>query len=123
MKALVVDDSRTARMILKQMLKPMGFEVSEAGDGKEALGVLEKMGRPDLVLVDWDMPVMDGYTFVNTVRSKPEYDPLPLMMITAHTDPESVMQALQAGANEYVMKPFNVDVIREKLELLGIAAG
>jgi two-component system, chemotaxis family, chemotaxis protein CheY len=122
MQALVIDDSRTARMILKQMLRQMGFNVSEAGNGQEALGVLERMGRPDLVLVDWDMPVMDGYAFINAVRSNHEYDSLPLMMITAHTDPDSVMQALQAGANEYVMKPFNQDVIREKLELLGITA-
>lgn len=122
MRVLVIDDSRTTRMILAQMLKPLGFEVCEAGDGKEALGVLERMGHPDLVLVDWDMPVMDGHAFVNAVRSKPEYDALPLMMVTAHAAPESVMQALRAGADEYVIKPFDRDVIREKLELLGIAA-
>ncbi len=122
MRVLVIDDSRTTRMILAQMLKPLGFEVCEAGDGKEALGVLERMGHPDLVLVDWDMPVMDGHAFVNAVRSKPEYDALPLMMVTAHAAPESVMQALRAGADEYVIKPFDQEVIREKLELLGIAA-
>ncbi|MGH9353552.1 MAG: response regulator [Terriglobia bacterium] len=122
MQALVVDDSRTTRMILKQILKPLGFEVREAADGKQALSALNAMGQPDLILVDWDMPVMNGWEFIQAVRSQREYDGLPLMMITAHTDAESVTQALQAGANEFVMKPFNEDVIREKLQLLGITS-
>lgn len=120
MQALVIDDSRTTRLILKQILKQLGFEVSEAGDGKEALDVLARMERADLVLVDWDMPVMNGYEFLNAVRAQREYDRLPLMMITAHTEAECVARALEAGANEYVMKPFTEDVICEKIELLGI---
>lgn len=120
MQALVIDDSRTTRLILKQILRQFGFEVSEAGDGKEALDVLARMERADLVLVDWDMPVMNGYEFLNAVRAQREYDRLPLMMITAHTEAESVARALEAGANEYVMKPFTGDVICEKIELLGI---
>lgn len=120
MQALVIDDSRTTRLILKQILKQFGFEVSEAGDGKEALDVLARMERADLVLVDWDMPVMNGYEFLNAVRAQRVYDRLPLMMVTAHTETECVALALEAGANEYVMKPFTEDVIREKLELLGI---
>ncbi|MGH9398324.1 MAG: response regulator [Terriglobia bacterium] len=122
MQALIVDDSRTTRLILKHILKQIGFEVSEAGDGKEALAALGRMGRPDLILVDWDMPVMDGCEFLQAIRSQHEYDSLPLMMITAHTDMESVARALAAGANEFVMKPFTEEVIREKLELLGIPA-
>lgn len=122
MQALVVDDSRTSRMILKQILKPLGFDVSEASDGKQALGVLSSMDQPDLIMVDWDMPVMNGWEFIQAVRACREYDALPLMMITAHTDAESVAQALQAGANEFVMKPFNEEIIREKLQLLGITA-
>lgn len=122
MQALVIDDSRTTRMILKQILKQFGFDVAEAGDGKQALSVLSEMGQPDLILVDWDMPVMNGWEFIQAVRARHEYDGLPLMMITAHTDAESVAQALEAGANEFVMKPFNEDVIREKLLLLGITS-
>lgn len=122
MQALVIDDSRTTRMILKQLLKQFGFEVSEAADGKQALSVLGTMGHPDLILVDWDMPVMNGWEFIQAVRAQHEYDDLPLMMITAHTDAESVTQALQAGANEFVMKPFNEEIIREKLQLLGITS-
>ncbi|MGH9451614.1 MAG: response regulator [Terriglobia bacterium] len=122
MQALVIDDSRTTRMILKQILRQLGFEVSEAADGKQALNVLTGMGQPDLILVDWDMPVMNGWEFIQAVRARHEFDGLPLMMITAHTDAESVTQALQAGANEFVMKPFNEEVIREKLQLLGITS-
>ncbi len=123
MRALVIDDSRTTRMILRGMLTRLGFEVSEAPNGEEALARLREIAgtAPILVTVDWNMPVMDGYDFVRAVRADHEFDKVPLIMVTAHSDPDSVVRALEAGANEYIMKPFDGDMVREKLELLGIS--
>ncbi|HMD97492.1 MAG TPA: response regulator [Terriglobia bacterium] len=119
MRALVIDDSRTTRKILMRMLNKMGFETVEAADGREGLDRLKEMGASDLVLVDWNMPVMDGFDFVRAVRAEREYDSVPLVMVTTHNDLESVAQALEAGATEFIMKPFTEDVIREKLALVG----
>lgn len=121
MRALVVDDSRATRTILRQILKEIGFEVSEAGHGREALERLKEIGTPDLALVDWNMPEMNGFEFVRAVRADHAYDSMRLMMVTTETEMEQVAKALEAGANEYVMKPFTKDVILEKLDLLGIA--
>lgn len=121
MRALVVDDSRATRTILRRILKEIGFEVSEAGHGREALERLKEIGTPDLALVDWNMPEMNGFEFVRAVRADHAYDSMRLMMVTTETEMEQVAKALEAGANEYVMKPFTKDVILEKLDLLGIA--
>ncbi|HEY6904744.1 MAG TPA: response regulator [Candidatus Acidoferrales bacterium] len=117
--ALVIDDSSTMRLILTRFLVKMGFQVVEATNGREALQRLREMGRPDLVLVDWNMPEMNGMDFVRSVRADRRFDDLPLVMVTTNTELEHVAEALEAGANEYVMKPFTMDVIREKLGLLG----
>jgi two-component system chemotaxis response regulator CheY len=106
-------------MILKEYLKKLGFEVSEAANGREALAVLNGMATADLVLVDWNMPEMDGVSFVRAVRAEPRYATLPLLMVTTNTELSQVSTALEAGANEYIMKPFTRDMIRQKLELLG----
>ncbi|HEV3483446.1 MAG TPA: response regulator [Candidatus Acidoferrales bacterium] len=119
MNALVIDDSSTMRLILTRFLAKMGFQVVEAANGREALQRLRDMGRPDLVLVDWNMPEMNGVDFVRSVRADRSFDDLPLVMVTTNTELEHVAEALEAGANEYVMKPFTMDVIREKLGLLG----
>lgn len=119
MNALVIDDSSTMRLILTRFLVKMGFQVVEATNGREALQRLREMGRPDLVLVDWNMPEMNGMDFVRSVRADRRFDDLPLVMVTTNTELEHVAEALEAGANEYVMKPFTMDVIREKLGLLG----
>lgn len=119
MNALVIDDSSTMRLILTRFLAKMGFQVVEAANGREALKRLREMGRPDLVLVDWNMPEMNGVDFVRSVRADHSFDDLPLVMVTTNTELEHVAEALEAGANEYVMKPFTMDVIREKLGLLG----
>jgi two-component system chemotaxis response regulator CheY len=107
-------------MILKQILKEMGFEVVEAGNGREGLECLKRTEKTDLALVDWNMPEMNGFEFVCAVRADHAYDSLPLMMVTTESEMSQVVKALEAGANEYVMKPFTKDVIREKLQLLGI---
>lgn len=121
MRALIIDDSRATRTILGRILKEIGFEVSEAGHGREALERLKESGPPDLALVDWNMPEMNGFEFVRAVRADHAYDSMCLMMVTTETEMEQVARALEAGANEYVMKPFTKDVILEKLDLLGIA--
>lgn len=120
MRALVIDDSRAVRMILGKMLRDLGFEVSEAGHGLEALERLEDQGKMDLAVVDWNMPQMNGYDFVTAVRSKPEYDDLQLMMVTTETEMSQVVKAINAGANEYVMKPFTKEIIAEKLQMVGL---
>lgn len=122
MHALIVDDSTTMRMILKLHLKKLGFDVTEAINGRDALDRLKGMAKADLVMVDWNMPEMDGISFVRAVRAEGHYATLPLMMVTTNTDRAHVAEALDAGADEYIMKPFTGDMIREKLELLGLLA-
>jgi two-component system, chemotaxis family, chemotaxis protein CheY len=123
MKAIVVDDSRAMRTILRRALAAQGFEVIEAGDGRAALTELEKAGPQDLALVDWNMPVMTGYELIVEVRNRRQLDPMRIMMVTTETEASQVQKALDAGANEYVMKPFTEAALREKLMLLGLAQG
>ena len=122
MRVLVVDDSRAIRRIIGEIMKQLGFEVSEAGNGIEALQRLEELGAPDLVLVDWNMPAMNGLDFIKAVRANPTYSDLPLMMVTTETEMERMALAFMAGVNEYVMKPFDKATILDKLQLLGIGA-
>ncbi len=123
MHALVIDDSTTIRKILKEQLKKLGFEVTEAGDGRQGLSCLREMAQVDLVLVDWNMPEMDGISFVRAVRADSDYATLPMMMVTTNVELSNVTDALQAGVNEYIMKPFTADILREKLQLLGFLQG
>jgi len=120
MHALVVDDSRAMRSILARLMAGLGFEVSQAGDGAEALSVLDGGLRPAVVLVDWNMPVMDGLTFIKTVRERDELRDMSLMMVTTESEQAQIVRALAAGAHEYVIKPFSEHVIAEKLALLGL---
>ena len=120
MKALIVDDSKTLRMFIRKMLKEQGFETVEAADGKEALHRLEESGSVNIALVDWNMPVMDGYEFVCAVRSRPEHNDMHIMMVTTESELHKVAQALEAGANEYLMKPFTKEDLESKLALMGV---
>ena len=120
MQALVVDDSRAMRAILTRLLDGLGFDVAQAGDGQEALEVLGGGVRPDVILVDWNMPVMDGLTFIKHCRAHDEYRDIVLMMVTTESEQAQIVRALAAGAHEYVIKPFTDDVIAEKLALLGL---
>jgi two-component system chemotaxis response regulator CheY len=122
MLALVVDDSRAMRSILTRLLSGLGFDVAQAGDGAEAMQVLDAGTRPDVVLVDWNMPVMDGLTFIKTVRSREDLRDISLMMVTTESEQGQIVRALAAGAHEYVIKPFTDEVIAEKLALLGLVA-
>jgi two-component system chemotaxis response regulator CheY len=119
-RALIVDDSRATRGIIRKILSEIGFEVFEAQHGVEALERLKEMGHADVLLVDWNMPEMNGYDFLCSVRANPLYDKVPLMMVTSETEVSQIAKALKAGANEYIMKPFSKEVIREKLSLLGV---
>jgi two-component system, chemotaxis family, chemotaxis protein CheY len=120
LKALVVDDSRAMRTILRGALKEAGFQVFEAGDGRQALEELKKTGALDLALVDWNMPVMNGYELICALRAQKQYDGMSIMMVTTESEAAQMQRALNAGANEYVMKPFTTDVLLEKLLLLGL---
>jgi len=120
-KALVVDDSRAVRMILAKTLKELGFEVREAANGREALEVIEvEKSAVTLVLADWNMPEMNGLDLLKRLRGNPELSSLVVVMVTTETDSEQMVAALEAGANEYIMKPFTKDILVEKLELVGI---
>jgi len=120
MRAIVVDDSRTTCLILSRMLEEMGFVVRAAGDGREALEVLKAEGPPALMLVDWNMPVMDGLELLQAVRGDRACDRTRIVMVTTETGMERMVEALEAGANEYVMKPFTREAILEKLRVIGL---
>jgi two-component system chemotaxis response regulator CheY len=122
MQALVVDDSRAMRAILTRLLDGLGFDVAQAGDGQEALDVLDGGLHPDVVLVDWNMPVMDGLTFIKRCRDHDDYRDITLMMVTTESEHSQIVRALAAGAHEYVIKPFTEEVIGEKLALLGLVS-
>lgn len=120
MRALVIDDSRVACTVIRGVLREMGIESVEAGDGRQGLDALRAAPDLDLVLVDWNMPVMDGLEFIKAVRAQREFDAVKIVMVTTETESEQVTRAMQAGANEYVMKPFTKDVLIAKLSMLDI---
>ena len=123
MRALVIDDSKAVRGLLKRELSQLGFDVFEAGNGKEGLDRLEELGPVDVALVDWTMPVMDGLSFLKEVRSNPEYERVLVVMVTSESDPAQIFQALMAGADEYATKPITAAALAEKLGLVGLAGG
>ena len=120
MRALVIDDSRTVRIIIGQILREIGMEVIEAKNGVEALEQIKRDPEVELMLVDWNMPEMNGLDFIRAVRSDRTFDAVRILMVTSESQGEQVMQALNAGANEYLMKPFNKDILVAKLNLLAV---
>lgn len=113
MKIMLVDDSRTIRNIQKNVLAQIGYtDVVEAADGVEALKQIGE-GRPDLVLVDWNMPNMDGITLVRKIRETDRR--LPLVMVTTEAEKSRVLEAIKAGVNNYVVKPFTAETLSEKI--------
>ncbi|MCE5306331.1 MAG: response regulator [Phycisphaerales bacterium] len=120
-KALVVDDSRAVRMILAKILNELGYEVSEAANGREALEVMEgEKAVVKLVLADWNMPEVNGLELLKRLRQMPELSSLVVVMVTTETELTQMSAALEAGANEYVMKPFTKEILVEKLRLAGV---
>lgn len=120
MKAcLVVDDSRVIRMVAKRILEQLGFEVREAVDGQEALNeCLKKM--PEAVLLDWNMPVMNGIDFLRKLRATPGGDAPVVVFCTTENDMAHIREAIEAGANEYIMKPFDKEIIEAKFSQVGL---
>lgn len=121
-QVLIIDDSRAMRNILRKIMQGIGFEVIEAGNGQEALERLtENADQLSLALVDWNMPIMDGYEFVCAVREDDRYTNLKLVMVTTETEPARMVKALMAGVDEFVMKPFTTEILVEKLNLIGVS--
>ena len=114
MKVMLVDDSRTIRNIQKNVLAQLGYtDIMEAGDGQEALDLL-KQETPDLILIDWNMPNMNGITLVRKVRETNKT--IPLIMCTTEAQKDRVIEAVKAGVNNYVVKPFNVESLAQKID-------
>jgi two-component system chemotaxis response regulator CheY len=120
MRALVVDDSSTMRAILRMTLRGTGLDTCEASNGLEALERLRENGCMDVAMVDWNMPEMNGYEFLQAVRSDPQYNRMKIVMVTTETEMAQVETAVAHGANEYIMKPFTKDAVVEKLQMLGV---
>jgi two-component system, chemotaxis family, chemotaxis protein CheY len=115
MKILLVDDSRTMRNIFKKVIAGIeGSETDEAGDGVEALAAIEKNGPFDLMLLDWNMPNMDGLTLLKTVRGKKIA--MPVIMVTTEAEKPRIIEAIKTGANNYLVKPFTPDALRSKID-------
>lgn len=120
MRALLVDDSRPIRRIESNILNELGFETTDAGNGREALTALEAEPLPHVALVDWNMPEMDGLEFVKRVRDNERFSSMAIVMVTTETEVERVALALASGADEYLMKPFQKDQLTDKLRILGL---
>jgi two-component system chemotaxis response regulator CheY len=121
MHAIVIDDSRAMRLILRRIVGQFGFDVVEAEDGRAALDLLATMDPvPDLALVDWNMPNMNGLEFVTAAREDPRLREMTLVMVTTESEQSHIVRALAAGAHEYVIKPFTSEAMIEKLALLGL---
>ncbi|CAM3731714.1 response regulator [Nocardioides zeicaulis] len=122
MRALVIDDSRTMRLMLARQLQQLGYEVLQAGDGQAALDVLADNldDLPTLATVDWNMPVMNGLEFVQATRKDPRLRDLTLMMVTTEAEQGQIVRALAAGAHEYLIKPFSVEAFVDKIDYLGL---
>ncbi len=120
MRVVVIDNSRAMRAILARMLRDIGFDVTEAEDGRAGLEILKADTAFDLALVDWNMPGMDGLQVVQAMRANSSLDGMRIMMVTTETEIDRVVRALEAGANEYLMKPFTAEAVTEKLAILGL---
>ncbi len=117
--ALVVDDSKVVRKVARKMLESFGFAVEEAEDGQQALDACHKQ-LPEMILLDWNMPVMDGLTFVKALRKEYGSEKPIVVFCTTQNDFRFIEEAMMAGANEYVMKPFDEDILQSKLLQVGL---
>jgi two-component system chemotaxis response regulator CheY len=120
MRALIVDDSRFVRTLLRGMLERMGFECDEAGDGQAGLDKMRASPEFDLALVDWNMPVMNGLEMLQALRAE-GFDVVKVMMVTTEAENDFILRALDAGADEYLMKPFDEEGLKDKLALIELA--
>lgn len=120
MRALVLDDSRAVRFIIGKILKELNMEVFQAANGLEGLEQMKQHPEIELLLVDWNMPEMNGLDFIRSIRSQRAFDGVRILMVTSEAEGSQVTRALNAGANEYLMKPFTKDVLVAKLNLLDV---
>lgn len=120
MKALVLEDSAVMRTIICQFLGELGFESVQAANGREGLERIAAMDRVDVVLVDLHMPEMDGQEFLRAARAIPRFRDTPMMVVTTQSELASITSSLEAGSNEYLMKPFDRKGLLEKLLILGL---
>ena len=116
---LVVDDSSVIRKVARRILEGLEFQIVEAEDGEQALDVC-RSGMPDAVLLDWNMPVMDGIAFLVALRKEQGGNAPKVIFCTTENDVEHITRAISAGANEYIMKPFDRDIIEAKLHEVGL---
>ncbi|WP_445502366.1 response regulator [Microvirga sp. G4-2] len=116
---LIVDDSRTIRKVSRDIVESLAFEVAEAENGE--IGLAKCLARmPDVVLLDWNMPIMDGYNFLKELRKSPGGDAPKVVFCTTENDMGHITRALEAGADEYIMKPFDKDILAAKFQGLGL---
>ena len=115
---LVVDDSRVIRKVAGRIIEDLGFEIAEAGDGVEALAWC-RSAMPDAILLDWQMPVMNGIDFLRALRAEPDGKSASVIFCSVESDPARIAEALEAGADEYIMKPFDSEIIVSKLIMAG----
>jgi len=121
MRAIVVDDSRAMRTMLRNILRENEIDVvAEAGNGREALEKLDQTGPLELALLDWNMPEMNGFELLCALRADPKWSSMRVMLVTTETEASQVMRALDAGADEYLFKPFQKEALRDKLSLMGL---
>ena len=122
MKILIIDDSKAMRTFLGHLVSELHLASAEADDGLHGLEVLRATPDIDVALVDWDMPRMNGFEFVQAVRADPRFAELKLMMVTTQNSMDRVAAALHAGANDFLMKPVSLESLEDKLRLLGVVA-
>lgn len=121
MKVLIVDDSSAIRKLMRRMLVSMGHEPLEACHGKEALERINQHNDIGLILLDWNMPEMNGIELLEALKLRNDMNPKPtIVMVTTENEMEKIVRAMTKGANEYIMKPFTKEILQEKLALLGI---
>ncbi|MEI6234371.1 MAG: response regulator [Planctomycetota bacterium] len=121
MKALVIDDSSSMRRIIRSYLAQMQVEVIEADNGQSALDMLKAHTDIEIIFLDWNMPVMNGIEFLHVYRKVKNMGHVPVCMVTSEAEQSAIIQALSAGANEFLMKPFSADALRDKMNLaLGV---
>lgn len=119
---LIVEDSRVIRRVVRTIMDSLGFQCSEVENGQEALDSCQK-SLPEIIVLDWNMPVMNGIEFLRKLRAMPKGDTSKVVFCTTENDFAHIQEAMAAGANEYIMKPFDGEIIKSKLEMLGVIQG
>jgi two-component system chemotaxis response regulator CheY len=118
-RCLIVDDSRVVRKVARRIVEDLRFEADEAADGQQALDACRK-GMPDAVLLDWNMPVMNGIDFLRALRREPGGDRPVVVFCTTENDMNHIAEAIRSGANEYIMKPFDSEIVESKFAEVGL---